>query len=176
MQQNLNLFLILTGIGSIVVKKYTELVQEILPDITEVFPWDLEALIANKQELILLDIREPDEFNAAKIALSINVPRGILEGACDWGYDDTVPVLATARDQAIVVICRSGNRSALAAYTLQQMGFSNTQSLKTGLRGWNDSEQALFNSHGEVVDIDEVDKLLANNVREDQQEPKVDLS
>ncbi|VAW75978.1 Rhodanese-related sulfurtransferase [hydrothermal vent metagenome] len=153
-------------------KKYTELVQAILSDIDEIFPWDLEELIASNKALILLDIREQDEFQLAKIAHSINVPRGILEGACDWGYDDTIPALAAARDQAIVVICRSGNRSALAAYTMQQMGFSNTQSLKTGLRGWNDSEQLLFNSTDDVVDIDAADALLSNKVRDDQKEPK----
>ncbi len=152
-------------------KKYTDLVQDILTEIEELFPWDLEELIDNKQELILLDIREAIEFEGAKIEGSINVPRGLLEGACDWGYDDTVPVLAAGHDQDIIVICRSGNRSALAAYTMKQMGFSNTKSLKTGLRGWNDSEQKLIDSNDTIVDIDDADELFANRVRDDQKEP-----
>ena len=152
-------------------KKYTDLIQDILPEIEEMFPWDLEELLDNKEPLILLDIREADEFNAARIENSINVPRGILEGALDWGYDDTVPKLAAGRDKTIIVICRSGNRSALAAYTMKQMGFSRAISLKTGLRGWNDSEQALFDQAGNAVDIDDAEELFANKVSPEQMGP-----
>ena len=151
-------------------KKYTELVQDILPDIKEVFPWDVEESINNNEDLILLDIREADEFTSAKIANSINVPRGLLEGACDWGYDDTVPELAAGRDKDIIVICRSGNRSALAAYTMKLMGFTKAKSLKTGLRGWNDSELELIDNNGNIVDIDDADELFANKVRPEQME------
>lgn len=149
-------------------KKYTELVQDILSEIEEVFPWDVEESLNNNEDLILLDIREADEFNSAKIANSINVPRGLLEGACDWGYDDTVPELAAGRDKDIIVICRSGNRSALAAYTMKLMGFTHAKSLKTGLRGWNDSEQELIDAKGNKVDIDDADELFANKVRPEQ--------
>lgn len=152
-------------------KKYTDLVQDILTDIEEIFPWDLQEIIESRQNIILLDIRESDEYKSAKIANSINVPRGLLESACDWNYDDTVPALACARDQDIVVICRSGNRSALAAYTMKLMGFTNTRSLKTGLRGWNDSEQNLIDSNGNSVDIDDADELFTNKVRDDQKQP-----
>jgi rhodanese-related sulfurtransferase len=39
-----------------------------------------------------------------------------------------------------VLICRSGNRSVLAALTMQQMGFENVRSLKLGIKGWNDND------------------------------------
>jgi len=47
--------------------------------------------------------------------------RGILETACEYGYEETVPELAQARERAVVIVCRSGNRSALVAWVMQEM-------------------------------------------------------
>lgn len=152
-------------------KKYTELVAECLANVKEVMPWDLAEQLRGPQPPLLLDIREPYEFEALHIEGSINVPRGILESACDWDYDDTVPALAGGREREIVVICRSGNRSVLAAHTLQQMGFSKVVSLKTGVRGWNDFEQPLVDVAGHAVHIDHADELLTSRVRPDQRRP-----
>ena len=153
-------------------KTYQQLVEEQAKEIEEIFPWDLEEMLQDAPDTFLLDIREPDEFNAAHIPGSINVPRGLLEGACDWNYDDTVPELVKARDQKVVVICRSGNRSVLAAYTMKMMGFENPVSLKTGIRGWNDYEQPIINQQAQTVDIDTGDELFASVVRPDQLAPK----
>ncbi len=152
-------------------KRYTELVADCLQTVPEIMPWDLAAQLRGPQPPLLLDIREPDEFSALHIAGSLHVPRGLLESACDWDYDDTVPALAGGRDRAIVVICRSGNRSVLAAHTMQQMGFGKVVSLKTGVRGWNDFEQPLVDAAGQAVDIDQADALLASRVRPEQRRP-----
>ncbi len=149
-------------------KTYQNLVQDLLCEIDEIFPWDLETLLQEEKPPMLLDIREADEFSAAHIPNSISVPRGLLEGACDWNYDDTVPELVRARDKKIIVICRSGNRSVLAAHTMKLMGYRDAVSLKTGIRGWNDYEQPLQNTDGKTVDIDTADKLFTSNVRADQ--------
>ncbi len=116
-------------------KKFTDLIAQVLPDIEEIFPWDLEEKLASGSPPMLVDIREPYEYQAMHIEGSINVPRGILETACDWGYDETIPELAAAREREIVVICRSGNRSVLGTWTMQLMGYKRVSSLKTGLRG-----------------------------------------
>jgi rhodanese-related sulfurtransferase len=152
-------------------KRYTDLVADCLQTVKEIMPWDLADKLRQPAPPLLLDIREPYEFEALHIAGSINVPRGILESACDWDYDDTVPALAGGREREIVLICRSGNRSVLAAHTLQQMGFANVVSLKTGVRGWNDFEQPLVDVAGHAVHIDRADELLANRVRPDQRRP-----
>ncbi len=152
-------------------KKYTDLVAECLAEVQEVMPWDLAPRLGRPDAPLLLDIREPQEFDAAHIAGSVHVPRGILESAADWDYDDTVPELAGAREREVVVICRSGNRSVLAAHTLQRMGFRRVVSLKTGVRGWNDFEQPLVDRSGAVVDPDRADALLASRVRPEQRRP-----
>lgn len=126
---------------------------------------------SKKTGLILLDIREQNEFDMMHIKHSIHVPRGVLEGACVWNYDDTVPKLAQARNQDIVVICRSGNRSALAALTMQQMGFTKVHSLKMGIKGWNDNDFEMENANYTIVDIDQADKWLNRAVSEDKLAP-----
>jgi 3-mercaptopyruvate sulfurtransferase SseA len=100
------------------------------------------------------------------------VPRGILEAACDWGYDETLPELAGARERPIVVACRSGIRSVLAADVMQVMGFADVVSLKTGVRGWNDFEQPLVDGSGQAVDTDTAEQLLASRIRPEQLRPR----
>ena len=149
-------------------KRFRDLINDVLPHIQEMFPWDLEDRIKLNPDILLIDITEPVEYNTLHIPNSINVPRGILEAACDWGYEDTVPALANGRDREVILICRSGNRSALAAYTLQQMGFNHITSLKTGLRGWFDYELPLHNGDGNLVDEDTGDAYFSKEPRADQ--------
>lgn len=153
-------------------KTYKDLVNECLPHINEVFPWDLEEELDQGKDILLVDINEPREFDRAHIPGAINVPRGILESACDYDYDETVPKLAGGREKNIVVICRSGYRSALAAYTMQQMGFTKVRSLKTGLRGWNDDDKPLVDVYNNSVNPDLVDEYFNPQLREDQRKPK----
>ncbi len=152
--------------------KYDELVQEALARVREVTPWDFGRRYRSGDVPLLLDIREPAEFAALRIPGSINVPRGVLEQSCEWDYDETVPELAGGREREIVVICRSGKRSVLAADVMQKMGFTNVVSLKLGIRGWNDAELPLEDAHGNPVDADAGDELLASRVRPDQRKPK----
>ncbi|BBE51521.1 putative adenylyltransferase/sulfurtransferase MoeZ [Ferriphaselus amnicola] len=151
---------------------YDGIVAEALQRVREIMPWDLSRMLAAGDRPILLDVREPSEFASLHIPNSINVPRGILEQSCEWDYDETVPELAAGREQEIVVICRSGKRSVLAADTLQRMGYVNVVSLKTGVRGWNDYEQPLQDSEGNAVDADSGDERLAPRLRAEQRKPK----
>ncbi|WP_069471983.1 rhodanese-like domain-containing protein [Candidatus Marithrix sp. Canyon 246] len=141
-------------------KTFNELISDSLQHIEEIFPWDLEGILESNNIPLLLDIREPDEFKALHIKGSFNVPRGILEQSCEYGYHETVAKLVNARDQDVVVICRSGNRSVLAAHTMQLMGYKSVKSLKTGLKGWNDAELALQDIQEQTVDIDYAEQIL----------------
>jgi len=151
---------------------YRTLVAEIASQVEEIFPWDLREEIERGDDPLLLDIRCPDEFSTVRIAGSVNVPRGILEIAVDYGYEETEPELVQARDRRVIVICRSGNRSVLAAHTLGMMGYTDVASLRTGLRGWNDDEQPLIDAQGEVLDFDAVDALFLPKLTPDQRGPQ----
>lgn len=153
-------------------KSYDDLVDEALLRVKELMPWDLSRLLAGGGKPVLLDVREPAEFSMLRIPGSINVPRGVLEQSCEWDYDETVPLLATGRELEIVVVCRSGKRSALAADVLLSMGYKNVVSLKTGVRGWNDYEQPLVDGTDNPVDADSAEALLAPRLRPDQHKPK----
>ncbi|MDP1899987.1 MAG: rhodanese-like domain-containing protein [Rubrivivax sp.] len=153
-------------------KRYADLLAEALGRVREIMPWDLRELLRQQPTPLVLDVREPAEFALAHIAGSINVPRGVLEAACDWDYDDTVPMLAGGRDRMIVVVCRSGNRSVLAVDVMQQMGFTHVVSLKTGVRGWNDFEQELVDAGQGRVDTDTAEPLLETRVRPEQMRPR----
>jgi rhodanese-related sulfurtransferase len=152
-------------------ESYDDLITEALARVKEIMPWDLSRSLAAGNKPILLDVREPVEFVKLRIPNSINVPRGVLEQSCEWDYDETVPELANGRAQEIVVICRSGKRSVLAADMLLRMGFSNVVSLKTGIRGWTDFEQPMLNANDEAIDADAGDLLLAPILRPDQRKP-----
>ena len=96
-------------------KSYDDLVNDCLDRVKELFPWDLIDEVEADKDLLLIDVSEPSEFSRAHIPNSLNVPRGILESACEYDYDETEPELARGRDREIIVICRSGKRSVLAA-------------------------------------------------------------
>lgn len=156
----------------LVVKRYDDLVADALARVKEIMPWDLSRALAAGGKPLLLDVREPAEFAMLRIPASINVPRGILEQSCEWDYDETVPELAGGREREVVVICRSGKRSVLAADAMLKMGFANVVSLKTGVRGWNDYEQPLEDAADNPIDADAADELLAPRVRPEQRKPK----
>ena len=151
---------------------YDDLIAEALTRVKERMPWDLSRSLADGNKPVLLDVREPFEFEMLRIPGSINVPRGVLEQTCEWDYDETLPLLASARDQDIVVICRSGKRSVLAVDMLLRMGYSNVTSLRTGVRGWNDYEQPIEDAQGNIIDADSADEMLAPRLRPEQRKPK----
>ncbi len=152
-------------------KTFQQLVAEHAKHVSELMPWDLEEKLQQQEKPLLLDIREADEFTTMYIQGSINIPRGILECACDYDYSETVPELVSNKNQEIVVICRSGNRSVMAASTMQEMGYSNTASLKTGLKGWSDYDQPLVDSNGNEVDVEIADTFLNPEIKPEQTTP-----
>ena len=153
-------------------KTFAQLDNEQLDSVREVFPWDVKERLDKGDAPMLLDIREESEFSAMHITGSLNVPRGILESACEYDYEETVRELVEARDREIVIICRSGNRSVLAAVTMQIMGYQQVASLKTGLRGWNDYELELVDAAGITVNIDQADEYFTTHLRPDQLSPR----
>lgn len=152
-------------------KTFAALVAEALPRVREVMPWDVEEMLEKNPDLMIVDIREEDEYAVGHIQDSLLVPRGILETACDWGYAETIPALAKARDKPIVLVCRSGNRTALAALTMELMGYRDVYSMKTGIRGWNDYELPLYDNNDVQVDIDEAEEGLNPPVSPEQLGP-----
>ncbi len=87
-------------------------------------------------DITLLDVREKIENDAGHIEGSEHISRGVLEMRIENN-----PAFAD-RGAAILVYCKSGGRSALAAATLQDMGYSNIYSLEGGFDAWS-KDQAI---------------------------------
>ena len=80
-------------------------------------------------------MREPDEYAAGRVPGARNVPRGFLEVRADLDHPKRDAWLADRR-RPLVLYCGGGNRSALAAQTLQEMGFARVVSMAEGWSGW----------------------------------------
>jgi rhodanese-related sulfurtransferase len=88
-----------------------------------------ETLIA--EQALVLDVREPAEFQLGHLPNAINIPRGVLEFKVDDHPD------LNDHQRHILIYCKNGGRSTLAAYTLKQMGFSQVEMLIGGFDGWS---------------------------------------
>ncbi len=86
---------------------------------------------------LLLDVREPAEWEKGHIPGAVLAPRGMLEWCADPTTPYAKPELTTKRDAHIIVACASGGRSLLAAQTLQSMGYTDVVSLADGFNGWS---------------------------------------
>ncbi len=142
-------------------KKFQDLVDENSKHVTEIMPWDLDEKLKHDNSIYILDVREPLEFENMHIQGSNNIARGILEIACDYDNEKDAPELVSARDKQIIVVCGSGKRSIMAAYSMKQMGYEKVISLKTGIKGWNDYDLPLVNKHGKQVDPEQVSNYLS---------------
>lgn len=152
-------------------QKLVDLLAETLKSVNEIMPWDMEEMMEADPNVLVLDVRERDEFDTMHVKNSLNVPRGIVESACEWGYEETEPELVKARDRKVIVVCRSGYRSILTAYSLQLLGFDEVYSLTTGLRGYNDYELPLVDIEEKPVDFEMADAFFVNKILPDQLEP-----
>jgi rhodanese-related sulfurtransferase len=108
-------------------KSGTDLVIEAKQRIREVSPADVLEMIRQNANVVYLDVREPNEWNLGHLPNAMFLPRGNLESNIE---------ARVGRDEAIVIYCARGNRSALAADTLQQMGYENVSSMADGWGGW----------------------------------------
>lgn len=104
--------------------------------IQEITPADLKAKLDAKQDFLLVDVREPAEFERGHIGGAHLVPRGIIEAAADTSYPKHYPPLSGGRDQQVVVYCATSGRSAMAAAVLQMMGYKDVLNLAGGFERW----------------------------------------
>ncbi|HPR57361.1 MAG TPA: rhodanese-like domain-containing protein [Bacteroidales bacterium] len=115
-----------------------ELAAAIKDKITEISADELKAKIDNGEDFLLLDVRQASEFQNASIPGSINIPRGTLEFVIRNDNFWEEKFLNTPENgQEIIVYCKAGDRGALSAFALQQLGFTNVRYLKGGILRWD---------------------------------------
>ena len=125
-------------------KGLMDFVKEAKAQITEVSGDQLLQMKEAKSDLLIVDVREPGEFIHGHIEHAMLVPRGIIEAAADVDYPKSNETLREARNRPVVVYCATSGRSAMAAKTLQEMGFTEVYSLAGGFATWEHEQKPIF--------------------------------
>jgi rhodanese-related sulfurtransferase len=108
-------------------KSFSQIVVEALRNIPQVGPAELQSRLEAGEQVVVIDVREPDEFAKGKIPGAYTIPRGVLE----MQVDGRLPLDAT-----VVLYCGGGARSALACKSLAEMGYGKVENLDGGWGAW----------------------------------------
>src|SRR5213593_3587439 len=110
---------------------FRDLLRAAKSQIREVDTAAAEAAIA--AGALVLDVREPDEYEQGAIPGAVHIPRGNLESNIEGRVPD--------HDARIVVHCAGGTRSAFAAKTLAELGYTDVASMAGGFNKWKDEQR-----------------------------------
>jgi len=111
-------------------KEFLELVNEVMPRVTEVSV--AEAIERHRDGATLIDVREDNEWEEGHARGAIHMGRGVIER-------DIVQQIPN-KDAVLVLYCGGGYRSALVADNLQKMGYTNVLSMAGGWTAWKEAD------------------------------------
>jgi rhodanese-related sulfurtransferase len=114
-------------------QRFLKIVESVRPQIHECTVQDVIDRIAAGDNFHLVDVREESEFSAAHLPNAIHLGKGVIERDIEKTVSDA--------NAPIVLYCGGGYRSALAAFNLQLMGYSNVISMDGGFSGWKAAGQ-----------------------------------
>lgn len=126
-------------------EQFKALIDEAEKEIDQIKPKDLYVL---DEKMVLVDVREPEEFGSGYINAhnNLTLPRGKLEFMAIKRIADVY-----GQDAHIVTYCLKGPRGSLAAYQLKKMGFTNVKNLKGGILNWLDKGNTIHSYLGELT-------------------------
>ena len=111
-------------------KSYEDLVSEAKAETEQTDVASVHDAMGSDEGVTVLDVREPDEYEAGHIPGAKPLPRGLLEYRAAEELPDT--------DARIVVHCALGGRGSLAAKSLKEMGYTNVANMEGGLSAWRE--------------------------------------
>lgn len=120
------------------IKNVFGMVEEVKKDLENLSLDDLDRELSERDDLLLLDIREIQEYvDLGTIPSAINAPRGMLE----FWADPASPYYRDyfEEDKRVVLFCAGGGRSAFAAKALKEMGYADVAHVEAGFNGWAES-------------------------------------
>ena len=109
-------------------KGFQDLVADAKKKITEISPTDAASKTKSSSNAVIVDVREKDEWDESHIPDAVHMSRGMVELEVEDKFPD--------RNMTIVCHCGGGGRSALAAESLQKMGYKNVRSMAGGFKAW----------------------------------------
>lgn len=92
---------------------------------------------------IIIDVREPSEYNAGHVPTAINIPRGLLEFK-------VLDVVSDANAD-ILLYCKTSGRAALAAQSLKALGFTEPKSISGGFEAWLEAGLPTDKPNGDIA-------------------------
>jgi len=108
-----------------------QMVSEAKASIKEVTPAFTKAIMDAKEKIIVLDVRDKQEFDEGHISGAINISRGMLEFKTSLIMPD--------KDSRIIVYCGVDLRGPLATKTLNELGYRNAVNMLGGLKAWKEA-------------------------------------
>jgi molybdopterin/thiamine biosynthesis adenylyltransferase len=109
---------------------YTDLISQVRKSTKEVSLDELRRRLDKGEKMNLVDVREKEEYRAGYIPGAVSVPRGFLEMQIEQRVPD--------KSAPVVLYCAGGTRSALAAATLQELGYTHVETANPGFVRWKD--------------------------------------
>ena len=109
---------------------FEKLVADAKKNITEISPNEAASKVKGG-EGVIIDVREKDEWDEGHVPDAIHLSRGTIE----LEIEEKIPDLNTT----IICHCGGGGRSALAAESLQKMGYKNVRSMAGGFKAWKEA-------------------------------------
>jgi phage shock protein E len=113
-----------------VAKSYEDLVSEAKAETEQADVGSVHEALSAGEDVTVVDVREPDEFEAGHVPGAKPLPRGLLEYKAAEELPD--------KDARIVVHCAFGGRGSLAAKSLKEMGYTNVANMQGGLSAWRE--------------------------------------
>ena len=110
--------------------RFLDIVNDAKQRVREITVDDVKQMLDGKANFLLIDVREDNEWAKDHLPAAVHLGKGILERDVEL----RVPDLSTP----MVLYCGGGFRSALAADTLQRMGYTNVASMGGGIREWRE--------------------------------------
>jgi rhodanese-related sulfurtransferase len=111
--------------------EFLKLVEEAKKQVQECTIAEVKAKLDRGERFHFIDVREDHEFSKDHAKGAVHLGRGILERDIETAIPE--------KTAEIVLYCGGGYRSALAAESLQRMGYTNVSSMDGGIRGWREA-------------------------------------
>jgi rhodanese-related sulfurtransferase len=109
---------------------FEKLADEVRQEVKEIEADDVVKKLNAKADFSFVDVREESEWAAGHLPGALHISKGVIERDIEVKIPD--------KNSEIVLYCGGGYRSALAAYNLQKMGYTNVWSMIGGYRNWNE--------------------------------------
>lgn len=111
-------------------KTFEELVAEARENAGRTDVDEVKRTLESGEDLLVLDVREPEEYEAGHLPGATPIPRGLLEYKAASELPD--------KERRIVTHCALGGRGMLAASTLAEMGYTNVSNMEGGVTAWRE--------------------------------------